>query len=129
MILAAELAGVSVTAGRVVVVVFLALTVALGGGLTGQWMLGQLRPGAYRPGYLLPTVAGGLVGAYAAAAVHLPAAAAAAFGIGLVCCWAHPQCHLDGRPDHLARALAYFAAATTPWRASPRPLTRKSRDG
>ena len=56
------------------------------GGLTGQWMLGQLRPGAYRPGYLLPTVAGGLVGAYAAAAVHL-AAAAAAFGIGLVCCW------------------------------------------
>ncbi len=70
MILAAELAAVSVTAGRVVVVVFLALTVALGGGLTEQWMLGQLRPGAYRPGYLLPTMAGGLVGAYAAAAVR-----------------------------------------------------------
>jgi tellurite resistance protein len=85
MILGAELAGVSVTAGRVVVVVFLVLTVALGGGLTGQWMLGQLRPDAYHPGYMLPTAAGGLVGAYAAAAVHLHAVAAAAFGIGVIC--------------------------------------------
>jgi tellurite resistance protein len=85
MILGAELAGVSPTAGRAVVVVFLALTVALGGGLTGQWMLGRLRPDAYHPGYLLPTVSGGLIGAYAAAAVHLPAVAAAAFGIGMVC--------------------------------------------
>jgi tellurite resistance protein len=67
MILGAELAGVSATARRVVVVGFLAPTVVLGGGLTGQWMLGRLQPDAYHPGYFLPTAAGGLVGAYAAA--------------------------------------------------------------
>ena len=40
---------------------------------------------AYHPGYFLPTVAGGLVGAYAAAAVHMHAVAAASFGLGVVC--------------------------------------------
>jgi tellurite resistance protein len=85
MILGAELAAVAPTAGRVVVVVFLALTVAVGGWFTGQWMLGHVPASAYHPGYFLPTVMGGLVGAYATAAVHLHALAMALFGIGIIC--------------------------------------------
>jgi tellurite resistance protein len=84
MFLGAELAAVAPTAGRVVVVTFLALTVALGGWLTGRWMLGGIPPAAYHPGYLVPTVAGGLVGGDAAAAVHLHAVAAASFGTGVI---------------------------------------------
>jgi tellurite resistance protein len=85
MILGAELADVAAMPGRVIVVIFLALTVAIGGWLTGQWMLGDIPHEAYHPGYFLPTVAGGLVGAYAAAAVHMHAVAAASFGLGVVC--------------------------------------------
>jgi len=38
-----------------------------------------------RPGYFLPTVAGGLVGAFAAAQVHFHSVAEASFGIGVLC--------------------------------------------
>ncbi len=85
MILAAALAPAAETAGRVLVIIFLAVTVALGGWLTGQWIAGDLDPGSAHPGYFLPTVAGGLVGASAAAQVHLHALAEASFGIGIVC--------------------------------------------
>jgi tellurite resistance protein len=37
------------------------------------------------PGYFLPTAAGGLIGASAAAQVHLHALAEASFGIGVIC--------------------------------------------
>jgi tellurite resistance protein len=37
------------------------------------------------PGYFLPTAAGGLIGANAAAQVHLHALAEASFGIGVIC--------------------------------------------
>jgi len=37
------------------------------------------------PGYFLPTAAGGLIGASAAAQVHLHALAEASFGIGAIC--------------------------------------------
>jgi tellurite resistance protein len=43
------------------------------------------RPGLDASGYFLPTVAGGLVGAYCAAQVHLYALADASFGIGVIC--------------------------------------------
>ena len=85
MILAAGLGTVALTAGRVLVIVFLAITVALGGWLTGQWIAGDLDQDSAHPGYFLPTVAGGLVGADAAAEVHLQALAEASFGIGIVC--------------------------------------------
>jgi tellurite resistance protein len=84
VILSAALAGHAFTAGRVLVIVFLAVTVGLGGWLTGQWMTGGIDPDSVHPGYFLPTAAGGLIGAGAAAQVHLHALAAASFGIGVI---------------------------------------------
>ena len=87
MILAAALAVHAFAAGRVLVIIFLALTIAVGGWVTGQWIVGDLDENSVHPGYLLPTVAGGLVGASAAAGVHLHALGEASFGIGVIC-WA-----------------------------------------
>jgi tellurite resistance protein len=81
---AVALAQANLTAGRVVVAVFAAATVILGGFLTGQWIVEDLDPSAAHPGYFLPTVAGGLVSSYAAAEVGLHTAAEALFGIGVV---------------------------------------------
>lgn len=85
MLLSAALAAQVFEVGRVLVVVFLAVTIALGGWMTGQWFLGDLDQDAVHPGYFLPTVAGGLVGAFAAAEVHLRAVAETSFGIGILC--------------------------------------------
>ena len=71
MILAAALAIDAPAAGRVLVVVFVAATIGIGGWLTGQWMTGGIELDSVHPGYLLPTAAGGLIGANAAAQVHL----------------------------------------------------------
>jgi tellurite resistance protein len=85
MLLAAALAQDAPAAGRVLVIVFLAVTTAIGGWLTGQWMTGGIDPDSVHPGYFLPTAAGGLIGASAAAQVHLHALAEASFGIGVLC--------------------------------------------
>ena len=85
MILSAALAREAFAAGRVLVIVSLAVTVGLGGWLTGQWMTGGAEPDSVHPGYFLPTAAGGLIGASAAAQVHLHALAEASFGIGVIC--------------------------------------------
>ncbi len=85
MLLAAALANGAFAAGRVLVVVFLAVTIAIGGWLTGQWMTGGIGPDSVHPGYFLPTAAGGLIGANAAAQVHLHALAVTSFGIGVIC--------------------------------------------
>jgi tellurite resistance protein len=82
MMLAAALASVSFAAGRALVVVFLAVTVIIGGWLVGRWIGGGAGQVSVHPGYYLPTVAGGLVGAITLAQVHLRALAEAAFGIG-----------------------------------------------
>jgi tellurite resistance protein len=84
MILSAMLAKDAFTTGRVLVIVFLAVTIALGGWLTGQWMTGGIEPDSVHPGYFLPTAAGGLIGANAAAQVHLHPLAQASFGIGII---------------------------------------------
>jgi tellurite resistance protein len=85
MLLSAALAQYAFAVGRVLVIVFLAGTVGIGGWLTGQWMTGGIQPDSVHPGYLLPTAAGGLIGAIAAAQVDLHALAAASFGIGVIC--------------------------------------------
>jgi tellurite resistance protein len=85
MLLSATLANAAFAAGRVLVIVFLAVTIALGGWLTGQWMTGGIEPDSVHTGYFLPTAAGGLIGANAAAQVHLHALAEASFGIGVIC--------------------------------------------
>jgi tellurite resistance protein len=85
LILATVLVPVSFEAARVLVVIFLALTIVIGGWITGQWIIGATDEDCAHPGYFLPTVAGGFIGAYAAAAVHLHALAEASFGIGILC--------------------------------------------
>ena len=85
MILAVALSRYAFSAGRVLVIVFLALTVLLGGWLTGEWIYAGVPHDRVHPGYYLPTVAGGFVGAYCAALVGLHAIAEAAFGIGILC--------------------------------------------
>ena len=89
MIPGAALAQANLTAGRVVVIVFAAATIALGGFLTGQWIVGDLDQGKAHPGYFLPTVAGGLVASYAAADVQLPRWPRACSGSACCagCCW------------------------------------------
>lgn len=57
------------TTGRVVVDVFLTLTFLLGAWYTGQWIYGHLDLDKIHPGYLLPTVAAGLITGGAAAQV------------------------------------------------------------
>jgi tellurite resistance protein len=84
MILGGSLATVAFTAGQVLVIVFLVITVGLGGWLFGQWVVGDIDHDQLHPGYFLPTVAGMLVGASTAIEVHLHAAADVAFGIGII---------------------------------------------
>jgi tellurite resistance protein len=85
MILAIPLSRFAFSAGRVLIIVFLALTVLLGGWLTGEWVYTGVPHDRVHPGYYLPTVAGGFMGAYAAAAVRLHTLAEAAFGIAIFC--------------------------------------------
>jgi tellurite resistance protein len=83
MLLSAALVNEAFAAGRVLVIVSLAITMGIGGWLTGQWMTGG-EPDSVHPGYFLPTAAGGLIGANAAAQVHLHTLAEASFGIGVI---------------------------------------------
>jgi len=85
MLLAAGLAPYAFAAARALVIVFLAVATVIGGWLTGQWMTGGIDQDSVHAGYFLPTVAGGLVGAYCAAQVDLHALAEASFGIGVIC--------------------------------------------
>jgi tellurite resistance protein len=84
MMLAGALATVAFTAGRVLVIVFLAMTIAVGGWLTANWISGGTEQARIHPGYFLPTVAGGLIGSSTAAGVHLHLVAEGCFGIGLI---------------------------------------------
>jgi len=85
MLLSAALARDAFAAGRVLVIVWLAVTIGIGSWLTGQWMTNGTEPDSVHPGYFLPTAAGGMIGANAAAQVHLHALAEASFGIGAIC--------------------------------------------
>jgi tellurite resistance protein len=71
-------------AGRVLVDVFLAATVLLGGWFAGQWIFGRLEADHLHPGYFLPTVAGGLVGSACCAQIGQRRVAEAAFGLGAI---------------------------------------------
>jgi tellurite resistance protein len=84
MLLATTLSVYAFAAGRVLVVVFLVATLVFGGLLTGEWITADLDHDSAHPGYFLPTVAGGLVGTFCAAEVHLHALAAVSFGVGLL---------------------------------------------
>jgi tellurite resistance protein len=84
-LLAGGLCDVNLSVGRVLVIVTSSITIAIGGWLTGQWILNEIEDESIHPGYLLPTATGGLVGALAAADAHIPLLAEAWFGIGIFC--------------------------------------------
>lgn len=71
-------------AGAVVVDVFVALTVAHGSWFVGRLLRGRIDVDRLHPGYFLPTVAGGLVGAEAAVTVGQHLLGEVLFGYGLI---------------------------------------------
>jgi tellurite resistance protein len=71
--------------GRIGFGVFAVATLLIGGLLTGQWIADRLDFAALHPGYFLPTVAGGFIGAQGAAEVGWPGPARALFGVGVLC--------------------------------------------
>ena len=115
MLLAATLATDAFAAGRVLVIVSLAVTIGLGGWLTGQWMTGGIEPDWVHAGYFLPTAAGGLIGADAAAQVHLHALAEASFGIGIIS-WSSAR--LDDLEPAVLPALAAYPRWSRRWRSN-----------
>jgi tellurite resistance protein len=72
-------------AGRVLLDVFLVLTVLLGAWFTGQWIYGPVQLDAFHPGYFLPTVAGGLIASAGAADVGQRRLAEVMLGLGIIC--------------------------------------------
>ncbi|MGX7677520.1 SLAC1 family transporter [Jatrophihabitans sp. DSM 45814] len=73
--------------GRLLLDVFLVLTVLLGAWFTGQWIYGPLEVDQFHPGYFLPTVAGGLIASAGAAEVGQRRLAEIMLGLGALC-WA-----------------------------------------
>ncbi len=84
MLLASGLSHSAFAAGRVLVVVFLVLTAVVAALMMGDWIVGRLDQDCIHPGYFLPSVAGGFVGAYAAWVVHLTLVAEVSFGMGVL---------------------------------------------
>lgn len=82
MLIGAELYKYSTLAGTVLVVASIAIAFPFAAWLIGTWFEGGLDLAAVHGGYLLPTVATGLVGADSTAAIGLPAVGWALFGIG-----------------------------------------------
>ncbi|MCW2549327.1 MAG: family transporter [Mycobacterium sp.] len=72
------------TAGRVVVDVFIALTVIFGGWITGQWIYGPLEIDQIHPGFFLPTAAGGFIAGAVAGAVGQQRLGYVVFGLGII---------------------------------------------
>jgi tellurite resistance protein len=72
-------------AAQALFLVCLGATLLLGGWLTGQWIAGPLDPDSIHPGYFLPTVAGGLIGAQGAATFGLTGVGWVSFGTGVLC--------------------------------------------
>ncbi|MEU0838564.1 TDT family transporter [Streptomyces sp. NPDC005962] len=103
MLMASQgLAPYSPAAGRILVDVFLVLTVLFGGWLTGQWICGHMELDRMHPGYFLPTVAGGLVSCASAARVGQTRLAEVMFGFGVIC-WFILGSMITGRLFHRPR--------------------------
>ena len=84
MLLGVALASHAHDAGLAVFVLSMALTVALGGYLIGQWIVSDLSLEQWHPGYFLPTVAGGYLSAGACATLGYHPLGLVMFGYGTV---------------------------------------------
>lgn len=85
MLLGVALSGYARAAGAVVFLVALVLTVAIGGWLSGDWIIADLQLAQWHPGYFLPTVAGGLLAAGGSAVFGYDILSMVMFGYGVVC--------------------------------------------
>jgi tellurite resistance protein len=85
MLLGVALAGHSRPAGDIVFGLALALTVAIGGWLAGEWIVTARPLAQWHPGYFLPTVGGGLIAAGGSAALGHRTLAMVMFGYGTIC--------------------------------------------
>ncbi|BCL78599.1 dicarboxylate transporter/tellurite-resistance protein TehA [Ktedonobacteria bacterium brp13] len=70
---------------RAFFIIFFVCTLLFGGWITGQWIEDESGTDAIHPGYLLPTVAGGLIGADGAARFGFIQWGWMSFGIGMIC--------------------------------------------
>lgn len=84
MLLAVGLEPHAFEAAQVQFLVFFVAMVLLGGWYTGQWIVSALNADTFSPGYFLPTVAGGLLGADSAANFGLTGLGWMSFGIGII---------------------------------------------
>jgi tellurite resistance protein len=84
MLLAVGLEPYALGGARVLFLVFFVATVLLGGWYTGQWIIAVLDADKFGPGYFLPTVAGGLLGADSAASFGLTGLGWISFGLGII---------------------------------------------
>ncbi|WP_432991633.1 hypothetical protein [Dactylosporangium sp. CA-233914] len=84
MLLGIGLLPSSPAAGRWLLGVFITVTIALAGWVTGQWITEGVEPEQLHPGYVLPAVAGGLIAAIGAALAGWTGLARTFFGLGLV---------------------------------------------
>jgi tellurite resistance protein len=84
MLLAVGLEPYAFSAARILFLVFFVAMVLLGGWFTGQWIVAALDADKFNPGYFLPTVAGGLLGADGAASFGLTGLGWMSFGVGII---------------------------------------------
>jgi tellurite resistance protein len=84
MLLAIGLMSHALTAGRWLFGVFAAATTVLAGWMTGQWIVGDLDLDRLHSGYVLPAVAGGLIGSIGAALAGWTSLAHAFMGLGVL---------------------------------------------
>ena len=84
MLLAVGLEPYAMDAARALFLVFFITTVLLGGWYMGQWIIAPLDADTFGPGYFLPTVAGGLLGADSAASFGLTGLGWMSFGLGII---------------------------------------------
>ncbi|MEV6411841.1 hypothetical protein [Kribbella sp. NPDC051718] len=116
MLLGARLSHYAPTAGKTVVVVMFVLTIAVATIFVRKLMLGGLDIDKLHPGYLLPTVAAGLIGGQSLATVGLHSMGIASFAVGILM-WLLLGAALTARlafrpslPTALIPTIAIFAA-------------------
>lgn len=83
MLLGADLYRFVPIAGIVLVVASIVVAAVFAGWLLGFWHSGSLPPEAFHGGYLLPTVAAGLIAATTSFKIGLPGVAIGAFAVGV----------------------------------------------
>ncbi|MGO4299736.1 transporter [Leifsonia sp. RAF41] len=83
MLIGADLYRFVPVAGAIVVIASLIAAALFAGWILAFWHAGSLPPEAFHGGYLLPTVAAGLIGATTSFRIGLPGVAIAAFAVGV----------------------------------------------